>query len=86
MASNYRKWVILAALLAVCAWLVRRNLLAPTPAAKSVAAERDAVSRALQTSSPGARPSGRGAARKVEISLDLDPTLRLDLLEASRAV
>ena len=79
MSVNRRKLLILLLLLAPCAWLVRRNLFPPDSQDA-----RSAQSQALAAAQSGA--GGKPAGRARPQILDVDPTLRLDLLEASRAV
>ena len=90
MPSEYRKFALLLLLLVPCVWLVRRNLFPPASPAASDA----------RTAAPGARSGqdralaaavGEGSAaprpgKQRKQVLDVDPSLRLDLLEASRAV
>jgi hypothetical protein len=80
------KVVTLALLLIPCVWLMRRNLFPPDGAlsAGSAAGGARAVqNQALQLSQS---PRNRAAAERQEQLLNMDPSLRLDLLEASRSV
>src|SRR3990167_6242037 len=90
MPSEYRKFALLLLLLVPCVWLVRRNLFPPaSPAASNArtaapgarSGQDRALAAAVGEGSAGPRP---GKQRKQV--LDVDPSLRLDLLEASRAV
>lgn len=86
MRPEYRKLVILIVLLVPCIWLVRRNLLSPaspSAATSSAAGARSAQEQALAAASGTAQQKSKSGRKQV---LDVDPTLRLDLLEASRAV
>lgn len=85
MRSDYRKIVILLLLLVPCIWLVRRNLFPPASpsAASSASAAPGARDQALAAAVGPGGGSLRSGRQQV---LDVDPTLRLDLLEASRAV
>ena len=88
MRSDYRKIVILVLLLIPCIWLVRRNLFSPSSpsaarASAPVPGARSAQDQALASAVGPAQRNRRSGQQQV---LDVDPTLRLDLLEASRAV
>jgi hypothetical protein len=79
--KNPVKLAVMAALLVVCLWLVRRNIFAPLPQTTG-AGRGAAVDAAL-----GSRAApGRRGQRGNDALADLDPTLRLDLLEAARNV
>jgi hypothetical protein len=69
--KSSRKLILIAVLVVLCAWLVRRNLLSP---------ETPIVSGALTGG------VSRGEDSEKALIADLDPTLRLDLLEAARSV
>ena len=76
--NNSTRLLVLAVLIAAAGWLVHRNILSPAEPRREAA-----------TTSPPKRAERSGAAgiRNTKSSLDdLDPTLRLDLLESSRAV
>jgi hypothetical protein len=80
MLTNYRKLAALAVLLALCVWLVRRNILVPAqPSATTVQTSGSAANSRTAASQ-------RTARRGTEQVTELDPTLRMDLLEAARAV
>ena len=88
MRTDYRKIVILVLLLIPCIWLVRRNLFSPSSpsaarASAPVPGARSAQDQALASAVGPAQRNRRSGQQQV---LDVDPTLRLDLLEASRAV
>jgi hypothetical protein len=84
MQPDYKKIGILILLLIPCIWLVRRNLFRPTSssAASSTAPSNNPLSARTQAGGSAGSSKGSGQPQM----LDLDPTLRLDLLEASRAV
>jgi hypothetical protein len=86
MQPDYRKIAILVLLLVPCIWLVRRNLFPPS--ASSAASVTTAGSALADRESPPGAAAGRraGASKKDPQALDFDPTIREDLLEASRAV
>jgi hypothetical protein len=97
--SNYGRWIAIAILLPVCAWLVYRNLLAPadprlaTPAPPSAESPRNAALGRQNDSSEGVaqaparvRRAGNGELLSQEELASLDPTLREDLLERSRQI
>ncbi|HWP85731.1 MAG TPA: hypothetical protein VNN17_11105 [Terriglobia bacterium] len=85
MQREQWKIVVLVALLLPCLWLVRRNLFPPqTPAAAGP--PRSARSLQGQALDSLPRPRSKAAAQSQQQLLEMDPSLRLDLLEASRSV
>ena len=91
MPSEYRKFALLLLLLVPCVWLVRRNLFPPaSPAASrqagtAASGARSGQDRALAAAVDGGSAAPRRGKQRKQV-LDVDPSLRLDLLEASRAV
>ena len=91
MPSEYRKFALLLLLLVPCVWLVRRNLFPPaSPSASRQAGTAASGTRSGQDRALAAAVDGGSAAprrgKQRKLVLDVDPSLRLDLLEASRAV
>jgi len=92
--STYARWIAVAVLVPLCAWLVYRNLLGPGDARLAGGQPRDDSSRsaALGLANPPSRTSassnrgGPGAPLSQEELAALDPTLREDLLERSRRI
>ena len=98
-SSNYIRWIAIAVVVPLCAWLVYRNLLAPadprlaTPTPPPADSPR-AAALGLQNSSaagaapapPRARRAGNGEPLSQEELASLDPTLREDLLERSHQI
>ena len=89
------RWIALAVLVPLCAWLVYRNLLSPGApevagaSPRLEAAQRGALpdaNRGGETSRAARAPSEEGKALTRQQLAALDPTLRLDLLERSRQV
>lgn len=97
-SGNYGRWIAIAILLPLCAWLVYRNLLAPAdprlaaPAPPAVSPRSAAVApqdSSAQTAAPPpqrARRGGNGEPLTQQELASLDPTLREDLLERSRKI
>ncbi|OFV99670.1 MAG: hypothetical protein A3H94_03795 [Acidobacteria bacterium RIFCSPLOWO2_02_FULL_60_20] len=90
MPSEYRKFALLLLLLVPCVWLVRRNLFPPASPAASDARTAAPGARSGQDRALAAAVGERSAAprpgKQRKQVLDVDPSLRLDLLEASRSV
>ena len=76
------KLAVMGVLLVLSVWLVWRNVFAPVP---TTSASRSALIEQARTGSQAAGAQRRGQSGS-EIAADPDPTLRLDLLEATRKV
>jgi len=90
--SNYGKWIAIAIVVPLSAWLVYQNLLAPADPRLAVpqppaASPRTAALGVETSSTEGAvrAPASGGPLSQEELS-SLDPTLREDLLERSRQI
>jgi hypothetical protein len=83
MRPEYRKIVILVVLLVPCIWLVRRNLFSPPAGTSKASGARSAQEQALAAAAGTSNQKSKSGRKHV---LDVDPTLRVDLLEASRSV
>jgi len=81
LAKNW-KIILVAALLLAAAWLAKRNLSAPLTPPASSAPAREASEKGAPERSAG-KQEKRGAPATLA---EVDPTLRLDRLEAARAV
>ena len=88
MQADYRKIAILVLLLVPCIWLVRRNLFPPSSSSAASVSGPAGNSRSDREQALSAVIGRRAGASKSgqQQVLEFDPTLRLDLLEASRAV
>ena len=94
--SSYIRWIAIAIVVPLCAWLVYRNLLAPAdprlavpqpPAASPRTASLGDSSTAGSAPAPArAQSAGSGGPLSQEELASLDPTLREDLLERSRQI
>ena len=90
--SNYIRWIAIAIVVPLCAWLVYRNLLAPADPRLAVPQPPAASSRtgsSTEGSAPAPAPAQRAASGgplSQEDLASLDPTLREDLLERSRQI
>ena len=92
--SNYGRWIAIAILVPLSAWLVYRNLLAPADPRLAVPQPPAASpSTAANSSTEGSAPApvllqraGNGEFLSQEALASLDPTLREDLLERSRQI
>jgi hypothetical protein len=94
--SSFARWIAIAMVVPLCAWLVYRNLLAPADPRLSVPEPPAASPRAAalgDSSTEGAAPAparvqgaGNGEPLSQEELASLDPTLREDLLERSRQI
>jgi hypothetical protein len=85
MSSKRRNLLILFALLVPCVWLVQRNFFgAGAQASAGRAANQPSPQDQILATTAGG-DSKAAAEQRQQIS-DVDPTLRLDLLKASRAV
>lgn len=89
------RWIALAVLVPLCAWLVYRNLLSPGDQRVAGASPRlepsqrgalPGANRGGETSRAAPAPSEEGRVLNRQQLAALDPTLRLDLLEKSRQV
>lgn len=78
------KLIALLLLAPLCAWLAYRNLFSPGDATVSASPEARPPRRG--TGSPPPRNAARQDPARTGVAADLDPTLRLDLLEKSRQV
>jgi hypothetical protein len=96
--SNFGRWIAIAIVVPLGAWLVYRNLLAPADPRLAVpqlpaASPRAAVLGLQNPSTAGSAPAparapraGSGEPLSQEELASLDPTLREDLLDRSRRI
>jgi len=88
------KLIMFVVLASLCAWLVYRNILSPTPPNASASPRADSPpaegrTRSETASGPGSAGTRSGERNRTMDRQELaamDPTLRLDLLEKSRQV
>lgn len=96
--ADYGRWIALAILVPLCAWLVYRNLLSPqdprlaVPTLNSDSTRaaapgpQDSPSEGAAPPASGAQGTANGAPLSQQELASLDPTLREDLLERSRQI